>query len=176
RALAALATLDIKADEPGLHEAAARFGVPLRLFTVEELTQERDRLLDPSPVVEAEVGTPSVAEAAALKAGTLVVRKLKSERVTCAIGRAPLPLDPTALGRAPGQLHLVGIGPGDKAFRTAAAVRALDASSDWVGYGLYLDLVADLRAGQREHRFGLGDEERRVRHALELAASGRTVA
>lgn len=176
KALAAIATLDLKADETALHEAAAHYGVPLRLFSVDELNQERYRLLDPSSVVEEEVGTPSVAEASALKAGMLLVPKLKSERVTCAIGRAPRPIDPGTLGRAPGRLHLVGIGPGDRSFRTAEAVRALDRSSDWVGYGLYLDLIADLKAGQEEHRFGLGDEEPRVRHALELAARGRTVA
>jgi cobalt-precorrin 5A hydrolase/precorrin-3B C17-methyltransferase len=79
-------------------------------------------------------------------------------------------------GRAPGLLHVVGIGPGEAASRTADAARALAASTDWVGYGLYLDLVADLREGQQEHRFGLGDEEARVRHALELAGTGRTVA
>lgn len=176
KSLAAIATLDLKADEAALNAAAAHYGVPLRLFSVEELNQERYRLLDPSSVVEEEVGTPSVAEASALKAGTLLVRKLKSERVTCAIGRAPRPLAPGALGRAPGRLHLVGVGPGDSALRTASAVAALDTSSDWVGYGLYLDLIADLRSGQQEHRFGLGDEEPRVRHALELAATGRNVA
>ena len=176
RSLAAIATLDLKADEPALLEAAAHYGVPLRLFTVEELNRERYRLVNPSSVVEAEVGTPSVAEAAALKAGALVVPKLKSERVTCAIGHALRPIDPQTLGRAPGQLHLVGIGPGEKHSRTAAAVRALDMSSDWVGYGLYLDLIDDLKAGQQEHRFDLGDEEPRVRHALELAAQGKTVA
>ncbi len=175
-ALAALATIDIKSDESAFHAAAAHFGVPLRLFTAAELKQERDRLVNPSPVVEAETGTPGVAEAAALKAGTLVVPKRKSARVTCAIGRAPRPLDPQAFGRAPGRLHVVGVGPGDRASRSAAAVAALDASSDWVGYGLYLDLVADLRFGQERHDFPLGDEEVRVRHALELAATGRTVA
>ena len=80
---------------------------------------------------------------------------------------------PTRFGRAPGVLHIVGIGPGEAASRTAAAVAALDASTDWVGYGLYLDLVADLRVGQAEHRFPLGDEEARVRHALELAGAGQ---
>lgn len=175
QSLAAIATVEIKADEHALHAAAAHFGVPLRLFTVAELNQERYRVRNPSAVVEAEVGTPSVAEAAALKAGLLAVEKLKSERATCAIGRAPRPLDVATLGRPPGQLHIVGIGPGDAAARTASAVRALDASSDWVGYGLYLDLIADLKLGQAEHRFGLGDEEARVRHALELAGTGKCV-
>jgi cobalt-precorrin 5A hydrolase/precorrin-3B C17-methyltransferase len=45
-----------------------------------------------------------------------------------------------------------------------------------VGYDLYLDLVSDLRFGQQQHRFPLGDEEPRVRHALELAGAGKTVA
>jgi cobalt-precorrin 5A hydrolase/precorrin-3B C17-methyltransferase len=174
--LAALATIDIKSDEAGFHAAAAHFGVPLRIFTPAELNQERYRLPNPSPIVEAETGTPGVAEAAAIKAGTLVVPKRKSRRVTCAIGRAPQPIDPLTFGHAPGVLHVVGIGPGDRASRSASAVAALDASSDWVGYDLYLDLVADLHFSQKQHRFPLGDEEARVRHALELAGVGKTVA
>lgn len=176
QSLAALATIDIKADEAAFHLAAAHFGVPLRIFTGAELNEERDRLVHPSAIVEAETGTPGVAEAAALKAGTLLVPKRKSQRATCAIGRAPSPIDPLTLGRAPGLLHVVGIGPGDKASRSASSVAALDRSTDWVGYDLYLDLIADLRLAQHEHRFPLGDEEARVRHALELAATGKTVA
>jgi cobalt-precorrin 5A hydrolase/precorrin-3B C17-methyltransferase len=175
QSLAALATIDIKADERALHEAAAHFKVPLRLFSVTELNPERYRLPNPSAIVEAEVGTPGVAEAAALKAGTLVVPKLKSERATCAIGRGLRPIDPNTLGRPLGRLHIVGIGPGEPKSRTISAVRALDTSSDWVGYGLYLDLIADLKLEQQEHRFHLGDEEARVRHALELAATGKVV-
>lgn len=175
-ALAALATIDIKSDEAAFHSAASRFGVPLRLFTAAELSAERERLPNPSAIVEAETGTPGVAEAAALKAGTLLVPKRKSRRATCAIGEASAPLDPSTLGRPPGILHIVGTGPGDEASRSAASVAALDHATDWVGYGLYLDLIADLRAGQHEHRFPLGDEEVRVRHALELAASGKAVA
>jgi cobalt-precorrin 5A hydrolase/precorrin-3B C17-methyltransferase len=174
--LAAIASIDIKADEPALHAAARHFKVPLRLFSATELAQERYRLQHPSDYVEETVGTPSVAEATALKAGPLVVEKLKSERATCAIGRAIRPIDLAGFGRRPGVLHLVGIGPGEAPQRTASAVSALEGSTDWVGYGLYLDLVSDLRRGQTEHRYDLGEEEPRVRHALELAAEGREVA
>lgn len=174
--LAAIGTVDLKADERCLHESAAHFGVPLRLFTVAELNAERDRLPNPSAVVDAEIGTPGVAEAVALKAGALIVAKQKSKRATCAIGRAPTPIDAATLGRSPGHLHIVGVGPGEAISRTASAVAALDACGDWVGYGLYLDLIADLSFGQAEHRFPLGDEEARVRHALELAATGKAVA
>jgi cobalt-precorrin 5A hydrolase / cobalt-factor III methyltransferase / precorrin-3B C17-methyltransferase len=175
KSLAALATIDLKSDEAAFHAAARHFGVPLRIFTAAELNQERYRLANPSEVVEAETGAPGVAEAAALKAGALLVEKHKSTRATCAIGRAPQPIDPEILGRAPGILHVVGVGPGDKPSRTAAAVAALDASSDWVGYDLYLDLIVDLKFAQAEHRFPLGDEEARARAALELAAEGKTV-
>jgi cobalt-precorrin 5A hydrolase/precorrin-3B C17-methyltransferase len=49
-------------------------------------------------------------------------------------------------------------------------------ASDWVGYDLYLDLAQDLKGEQQEHRFPLGAEERRVRHAIALAKQGRQVA
>ncbi|WP_417311005.1 cobalamin biosynthesis protein [Devosia sp.] len=176
QSLAALASVDIKGDEPALLAAASHFGVPLRLFSAAELAEERARLKHPSEYVERTIGTPAVAEAAALKAGPLAAGKRKSPRATCAIGRAAKPLAVEQFGRAPGRLHLVGIGPGDAPTRTGAVIAALRASSDWVGYGLYLDLVSDLRTSQIEHRFDLGDEEPRVRHALELAAEGREVA
>ena len=175
QSLAAIASIDIKADEPALHAAARHFNVPLRLFSAAELSQERYRLKYPSDYVETTVGSPGVAEPAALKAGPLVVEKLKSERATCAIGKAPRPIDPETFGRRPGVLHLVGIGPGEPISRTASAVNALEQSTDWVGYGLYLDLVSDLRRNQEAHRYDLGEEEPRVRHALELAAEGRVV-
>ncbi|WDR06592.1 precorrin-3B C(17)-methyltransferase [Devosia rhodophyticola] len=174
--LAAIASIDLKADEAALHTAATHFGVPLRVFSAADLNAESDRLVTPSAIVAAETGTPGVSEAAALKAGVLLVPKQKSKRATCAIGKAPSPITVEQFGRAPGQLHIVGIGPGEAISRTASAVSALDAASDWVGYGLYLDLIADLHDHQHQHRFPLGDEEPRVRHALELAATGKIVA
>lgn len=176
QSLAAIATIDLKADETALNAAAMHFDVPLRLFTAGELAVEAARLPNPSELVRAEVGTPGVSEAAAIKAGELIVEKQKSKRATCAIGRALAPLDVSTFGRATGHLHIVGIGPGEAVQRTASAVAALEQSNEWVGYGLYLDLIADLKTNQSEHRFGLGDEEPRVRHALELAASGKSVA
>ncbi len=176
QSLAAIATIDIKSDEPALHAVAEYFSVPLRLFSAAELAEERDHVPNPSTVVEKETGTPSVAEAAAIRAGQLLVAKQKTQNATCAIGRAELPLDVEAFGIAPGQLHIVGIGPGETSQRTPSATDALETARDWVGYGLYLDLIADLHRKQKQHRFALGDEEKRVRHALELAATGKNVA
>jgi len=174
--LAAIASIDLKADENAINEAAAYFKVPLRLFSAAQLAKEAKRLPNPSEIVLRQVGTPGVAEAAAIKAGTLLVEKQKSARATCAIGRADAPLDVANFGLARGVLNIVGIGPGSAEQRTVSAIKALKEADDWVGYGFYLDLIADLNIGQNEHRFGLGEEEKRVRHALELAGAGKNVA
>ncbi|MCF6302426.1 MAG: precorrin-3B C(17)-methyltransferase [Devosiaceae bacterium] len=176
KSICALASIDIKSDEAGLHAAAACFGVPLRLFPAESLAAIADRVPNPSSVVEAETGTASVAEAAALLAGNLIVPKQKTDNATCAIGKSDLPIDPDCFGEGTGQLHLVGIGPGEKQQRTQSASLALTNATDWVGYSLYLDLVDDMHDRQILHSFDLGDEEPRVRFALELAAKGKNVA
>ncbi len=63
-AIAGIATIDLKADEKGLVELCRERALPLRCFSAEELRSVE--VPNPSAVVEAEVGTPSVAEAAAV--------------------------------------------------------------------------------------------------------------
>ena len=178
--VAAIGTIAVKADEPALAALSRQLEAPVRLFSAEEL--KRVDVPNPSAVVAAEVGTPSVAEASALllagKNGRLLVKKEKNAVATVAIAQCPAPVrDPDRLpGRARGRLSVVGLGPGDPSMRTAQAREALLSATDWVGYDLYLDLAADLAAGKRLHPFSLGQEEERVRHAIELAAQGRRVA
>lgn len=61
-----LCTLDSKADEPGIHEAAAALGVDLVFLPLEELKARRGAAPTHSPRVQAMFGVGSVAEAAAL--------------------------------------------------------------------------------------------------------------
>ncbi|MGW5849442.1 Rv2231c family pyridoxal phosphate-dependent protein CobC [Streptomyces sp. NPDC055254] len=83
----ALATVESKADEAGLMEAAKRFGVPLLGYSAEELAAIT--VPHPSESVRAATGTPSVAEAAALAAGgELLVPKRRSMAATCAVATA----------------------------------------------------------------------------------------
>ena len=178
-AIACIASIDVKADEAAIHALARRFAVPARFFTAAALNAETPRLKNPSEIVAKEVGTPGVAEASALAAAgpesELLVEKTKSQRATCAIARAPSPIIGLR-GKQRGTLHVVGIGPGTPEWRSPAAYAALETATDWVGYGLYLDLVADLKDQQTEHRFPLGGEEDRVRHAIHLAKDGKQVA
>ncbi|WP_416357813.1 precorrin-3B C(17)-methyltransferase [Aureimonas phyllosphaerae] len=178
--LAAVASLDLKADEPAVHAVAARFGVPARFFDAATLEAETPRLCHPSDVVFRETGCHGVSEGAALagvgQAGELVVPKRKSARATAALTRSPRPVDAEAIGRARGRLFVVGIGPGGAAWRSPEVSAMVGRATDLVGYSLYLDLLGPLAAGKRRHDFDLGAEEARVRFALELAAEGRDVA
>lgn len=172
--IACFASIDLKEDEI----AISTFG-NVRFFSADELNALTSKLKTPSDYVLAEVGTPGVAEAAALAAAgpdaELIVAKIKSKRATCAVARSPSPILEMR-GKARGRLNVVGIGPGAKSTRSPASVRALETATDWVGYDLYLDLIADLKRDQIEHRFPLGGEEDRVRHAIELAKQGKQVA
>ncbi len=179
-AVAAVVSIDLKMDEPAVHELARRLGVPARFFAAAALLAETPRLATRSEAVFRETGSYGVAEAAALAAvgelGQLVIPKRKSVHATCAIARAPAALDATRIGRARGTLAIVGIGPGDPAWRTREVELALAAASDIVGYGLYLDLLGDAIAGKSRHASAIGAEETRARAALDLAAEGRAVA
>ena len=179
-AVAAVVSLDLKADEPAVHAVARALGVPARFFPAARLEAETARLANPSELVFREVGCHGVAEGAALAAagagGGLVAPKAKSARATCAIARAPEPLDPGEIGQGRGTLAVVGLGPGDAAWRAPEAEAAIRAASDLVGYRLYLDLLGPLAEGKALHPYALGEEEARVRAALDLAAAGRSVA
>jgi len=67
-ALAGLASLDRRADEPALAALAAAFDLPLRSFSAARLERETPRLRHPSDIVFAATGCHGVAEAAALAA------------------------------------------------------------------------------------------------------------
>ncbi|MFD8372681.1 precorrin-3B C(17)-methyltransferase [Streptomyces sp. NPDC059688] len=171
--VAELATVDAKAEEPGLVAAAGRLGVPLVTYSAEELAAVE--VPNPSDAPLAAVGTPSVAEAAALAAGgELLVPKRKSERAdgrpamaTCAVVRRP--------GR--GRLAVVGLGPGARDLLTPRAAAELRRASVLVGLDQYVDQIRDLlRPGTRVLESGLGAEEERARTAVAEARRGHAVA
>ncbi len=179
-AVACVASLDLKADEPAVHAVAARFGAPARFFPAARLEEETPRLANPSAAVFRAVGCHGVAEAAALAAagpeGELVAPKRIAGRATAALARAAGIIDAETAGAPRGRLAVVGLGPGGPAWRTPEAEAALAAAGDVVGYGGYLDLLGPPPPGQSRHPFPLGAEEARARHALDLAARGGRVA
>ena len=179
-AIAGIASIDVKADETAILSVANRLGVPARFFTAERLEEETPRLANPSEVVFSEVGCHGVCEGAALVAAgpdsELVVPKQKSKRATVAVAKAKDIVDMNETGRARGRLFVVGIGPGQDAWRSPEVTRMVQEATDLVGYSLYLDLIAAVTPDKVRHDFDLGKEEDRVRHAMELAGEGRDVA
>jgi cobalt-precorrin 5A hydrolase/precorrin-3B C17-methyltransferase len=168
----ALATVDLKAAEPGILAVAERRGWPLLTYSAQALATEP--VPNPSEVVRAAVGTPSVAEAAALRAArgagrgaTLIATKQASAMATVAVARL-LPR---------GRLTLVGLGPGADDLRAPRAVAALRRAGAVVGLDQYVDQIRPLLTpGTRVLASGLGDEEERARTAVELATEGHAVA
>ena len=179
-AVAAVVSVELKLDEKGIHALAERLGVPARFFSAARLLDETSRLTERSEAAFRATGCWGVAEGAALAAtgssGTLVVAKRKSRGATCATAHAPSPIDAGAIGRGRGRLAIVGIGPGDAAWRTSEASALIARASDLVGYGLYLDLLGGAAHGKTLHKSAIGAEAERARLALDLAAAGKDVA
>lgn len=181
RAVRTFATVDLKADEEGIQHAVTDWAFwnwqdEPTLHVYPAATLAKVDVPNPSDVVLAEVGTPSVAEAAALHAAAelsgggpveLVVPKIKAGNVTVAAVRI-LPR---------GRLAVIGLGPGAEDLRTPRAEAELRRSSVVVGLDQYVDQVRHLlRPGTEVRASGLGAEEARAQEAVELAGSGRAVA
>ncbi|MET7571596.1 precorrin-3B C(17)-methyltransferase [Streptomyces sp. NPDC005492] len=171
--VAELATVDAKSDEPGIVEAARRLGVPLLTYSAEELAAVE--VPNPSEAPLAAVGTPSVAEAAALvRGGELLVPKRKSER---ADGQAAMATCAVVRRLARGRLAVVGLGPGARDLLTPRAKAELRRAAVLVGLDQYVDQIRDLlRPGTLVLESGLGAEEERARTAVAEARKGQAVA
>ena len=178
--VAAIATAQIKGDEQALIELAHQLGVPLVTHSAAALDQVR--VPNPSEVVRAAVGVPSVSEAAALLGARecldgpeqsgqipadLIVTKTASAMATVAIARH----------RPRGRLAIVGLGPGSRDLLTAAARDELRRASVVVGLDQYVDQIRDLlRPGTEILSSGLGQEEERAHTAVARARDGFAVA
>lgn len=198
-AIAGIATIDIKASEVGLVEFCQAWGLPLRTFPAEVLRSVT--VPTPSTVVNQAVGTPSVAEAAALVcserfsvSGTKVPTRNKVEQ-RAHVGAPLLPKQIVRADNQPGavtvaiavaqreyigkigQLLLVGTGPGQLDQITPAAKTAISQADAIIGYSLYIDLIAPiLHPGQIVERLPITQERQRAQRAIELAEWGLTVA
>jgi cobalt-precorrin 5A hydrolase/precorrin-3B C17-methyltransferase len=161
----AVATIDRRKD----HHAVTGLGLPVLAFTSEQLRGVR--VPNPSSKVKEEVGTSSVAEAAALLAlgprSRLVLEKIKFEQATVAVAEiAPR-----------GKLRIVGVGPGSPLHRTRRSEIAIANAEIVIGFRGYLELCSDLLTnGQQRIPYEIGEESKRVERAIEEAEMGHDVA
>ncbi|HCF30366.1 MAG TPA: precorrin-3B C(17)-methyltransferase, partial [Cyanobacteria bacterium UBA11049] len=185
-----IATIDIKADEVGIVELCRDRQLPLHTFPSQLL--RTISVPNPSAIVDAEVGTPSVAEAAALSAAksqTLLVPKqifrfpienfdsqleIQNQKgaVTIAIASSAQEYSDRT-----GKLLLVGTGPGELNQITPAASSAISSADAVIGYSLYIQLIDSLlQPHQIIEALPITQERQRAQRAIELANRGLTVA
>ncbi|MGD1897969.1 MAG: precorrin-3B C(17)-methyltransferase [Phormidesmis sp.] len=181
-AIAGIATLELKSDEPGLLALTQEKSWPLKCFTAETL--QSIEVPTPSDIVAKEVGTPSVAEAAAITAAkaadmhSLRVKKqiVKQAGAKGAVTVAIAQSSTEYTGRT-GQIHLIGTGPGNLNQITPAAKAAITNADVVIGYKLYVDLIRPLlRPGQIVEGLPITQERQRAERAIQLATWGLTVA
>ena len=171
-AVGAVATLDRKTGEPAIVALARRLAVPLTGFSASTLAAVA--VPHPSQVVAAAVGTPSVAEAAALHAAGSEASLVAGKAVS---GTGDSTLAVARRRRPAGHLAVVGLGPGHPSRRTPEASAAVRHAEVVIGYGPYVDLTADvLRPAQEHLRSPIGAEMERCTEALRRAAAGQRVA
>jgi cobalt-precorrin 5A hydrolase/precorrin-3B C17-methyltransferase len=192
-AIAGVASLDLKADEIGLLALCDQQPWPLRLFTAAQL--RTITVPNPSDTVAQAVGTPSVAEAAAIAAAHQAPSPISTPpaapdpdrlrvpkqvyrhpdyagAVTLAVAQA----DWEWVGRS-GQLALVGTGPGSLDQITPAARAAITQADGVIGYQLYIDLIRPLlRPGQLVEAWPITQERQRAERAIALARWGLSIA
>ncbi|HIJ84900.1 MAG TPA: precorrin-3B C(17)-methyltransferase, partial [Magnetococcales bacterium] len=182
-AIKVLASIDLKQDEAALLALAKRLDKEMVFYSAAELATIA--VPHPSAQVQRHVGTPSVAEAAAIRTadGTmadLVVEKfchLGDDGKNCTMALARMSeVACERWGRERGALFLVGLGPGDHGQLTQRARTVLGEVDCIVGYKTYLKLLGELTRGKEIVGSGMRQELDRCMEACRRAAAGQRVA
>lgn len=96
QAVRALASIELKRDEPGLLELAEQLALPLTCFSVEQLASYHERLSHRSEIAFQRTGCYGIAESAALALAdqlgttpaTLLIPRQKAPKATLALAVA----------------------------------------------------------------------------------------
>jgi hypothetical protein len=140
--LRAIATVDLKADEPGMLALAESLNIPMTVFTRDRL-KTVEQVPTPSAMVEKHIGVKSVCEAAASAGdppGTTDRSQTEDGQRHPGSGRR--------------RLYIVGIGPGGPEHLSQRAVRVLETVDAVAGYTTYIDLIRPLDRGQTDRQHG----------------------
>ena len=123
--ISGLATIDKKNDEIGLLKLSKKNEWPIYFFSAPELSKVN--VPTPSNVVLNEMGTASVAEAAAILLGGHSGRLIQEKKIYYSkedeCGAVTIALVELSIPFAPhkGELHLIGSGPGDLEMLTSVS-------------------------------------------------------
>jgi len=153
---------------PALEAVSQYFKVPVRFLNLSELAE-----LDSIEFIENKGAQIALTAAGA---NSHLIEYDRTNAFNCAIALAAQPFDARAIGVSRGKLAIVGTGPGGAPWMSPEVKEILREATDWVGYKFYLDLAGTLGFGQKRHDSDNREEIDRARFALDLAASGKSVA
>ncbi len=176
--IAAIASCDVKADEPAIIEMGETWRVPVMFHSAAEL--DAVPVPTPSEKVREKIGAGSVSEAACLLSagyGTTAAPRLYAPKVafgnvTLALARLPHRSTPKS---GPGQVIVVGLGSGAPGQITPDVDAALRHCDTVAGYSHYVDFIRDRIAGKALIQSGMMGEVERCQATLEAATTGREV-
>ena len=202
-AVCGVASIDLKANEPGLVQFAANHKLPFETYSAEVLNAQEGEFSSSEFVTDV-TGTNCVCErAACVNSKYLLTKKTVINGITFAIAikdfslmwpevlscgafapsedpedlemlnATPAAEEPT-LGES--ELIVVGLGPGDPAFMSQEAVAALQDADVLCGYHVYVDLAKAVAPDTPVFTTPMTKEIDRCRAALEMAAQGKRVA
>ncbi|MCC3429319.1 MAG: precorrin-3B C(17)-methyltransferase [Microcoleus sp. PH2017_04_SCI_O_A] len=159
---------------PTLEAISQFFKVPVRFLNLPELVEfDTVKLIQYNSSFDVTAAQISLTAAGA---NSQLIAYDRTNAFSCAIALATEPIDPSAIGVSRGKLAIVGTGPGGAPWMSPEVKEILREATDWVGYKFYLDLAGTLREGQNRHDSDNREEIDRARFALDLAASGKSVA
>ncbi len=174
----AIATIDLKAKEPGIRAFAVKYSFGILAFRPEELNGVNG--VARSDAAFRATGAKAVAEPAALLATgakRLLVRKQKIGNVTVAVAERNKGVKEVEKEKSNvlGKIYVVGTGPGNIEHITPYAHKVIRRSDTIVGYGTYTGLIKEIISDKEVFSTGMTQEIDRCRKAVELALGGRTV-
>ncbi|MFE5474462.1 precorrin-3B C(17)-methyltransferase [Nocardia sp. NPDC056541] len=169
---------------PGVRQALSDSGRLADAYYVERASSTRQRVLAAADVDEADVPYFSITLVPGPTPTTVIPARGASVRQptaaddrtgTATAAPARPDISPDASAEAPGEVVVVGLGPGDADWTTPQVTAALAEATDLVGYTTYINRVPE-RAGQRRHASDNKVESERAAMALDLAKRGARVA
>ncbi|MFC6012211.1 precorrin-3B C(17)-methyltransferase [Nocardia lasii] len=159
---------------PGVRQALSDSGRLADAYYVERASSTRQRVLAAADVDEAEVPYFSIT----LVPGPTPTTSIPTDGPRLSERAAPTTARTSASTESslpPGEVVVVGLGPGDTAWTTPEVTAALAEATDLVGYTTYINRVPE-QAGQRRHASDNKVESERAAMALDLAKRGARVA
>jgi len=166
-AIKGIATVDKKANILSLREFYKKYKFKLYSFSPDELNSVKS--ISSSSIVLKTIGVSSVSEQASILAskGRLLVPKQVFKNLTIAIAEAPYYVK--------GKIYVVGTGPGSLRYLIPKAVEAIRQSDIIIGYKRYVNLIEDLIRDKEVLAYGMTEEVKRAKIAVEEALKGKFV-